>query len=613
MLRFTTLITAAAFLPAGLVTAQETITSHGISAFGELKYAADFPYFDYVNPTAPQGGELSFRGFLASQTFDSLNLFILKGEPAQGLERLHDTLLARAFDEPDASYGLIAESLEFPPDRAWVIFNMRPEARFSDGSPITADDVVFSLDIIKAEGSPRYQLPYNDILSAEAIGTNRVRFEFAEGVATRDLIATVGELPILSSAYYADVPFEESTLEPPISSGPFLVDRVDAGRSIRYCKNPDYWAADLPVRVGMHNFDCVRYEYFADNTAAFEAFKVGEYTLHEEFFSALWATNYDFPAINDGQIIRETLEDDRPSGTQGFWLNMRRPFLQDIRVREAIAILFNFEWSNETLFYGLYDRTDSFWENTSMQASGFATGSELALLEPFRSTLPGSVFNEPAYSPPVNSTQQIDRGALRAASALLDEAGWIVGEDGLRRNAEGDVLEIEFIEDNPGFERIVLPFISNLERAGVAAKFELIDSAQMQQRQEEFDFDILAGRLVGLSSPGIELRSVYGSQSAQASGTFNFSGLSDPVIDSLIEEVISAENRTEMETAVRALDRVMRAQHIWVPNWFKGSHWLAYWDIFGRPSEKPAFIRGEDYWWFDQDKFEILQAEGALR
>ena len=589
------------------------ITSHGISTFGELKYPPDFAHFDYVNPDAPKGGVMTFRGVGASQTFDSLNLFILAGEPAQGLELIHDTLLKEADDEADAVYGLIAESLEYPEDRGWVIFNLRPEARFSDGEPITAEDVVFSLEAIKEMGSPRYQILFKDLESAEALGPHRVRFNFAEGAPTRDLPALAGSLAILPEHYYEDVPFERSTLDPPVVSGRYLVDDVRPGRSITYCRNPAYWASDLPVNVGSANFDCYRYEYFADTTAAFEALKVGAYLFHEEFSSAIWATEYDFPAIERGWVIRETLPDERTSGTQGFWMNMRREKLQDPRVREAIAMMFNFEWTNATLFHGLYERTDSFWENTAMQAEGVPEGAELVLLEKFRDQLPAEVLAEPAYVPPEGSAQQTDRGAVREASRLLQEAGWIVGDDGIRQNASGERLSISILDDNPVFERVILPFVSNLERIGIEAKFELVDAAQFRQRQEEFDYDIIPARFVLPMSPGTELRTLFGSAGATQPGTLNLSGVEDPVVDALIERIVAAESREELETRVRALDRVLRAKHIWVPNWHKASHFIAYWDVFGRPATKPPYARGDEYWWFDPEKYEALRAKGALR
>ncbi|MEM9473817.1 MAG: extracellular solute-binding protein [Pseudomonadota bacterium] len=597
----------------GPALANDVTVSHGISSFGDLKYPPDFAHFDYVNPDAPIGGTISFRGTGASRTFDSLNFFILAGEPAQGLLRIYDRLLVRAWDEPDSYYGEVAESIEYPADRSWVIFNMRPEARFSDGVPITAEDIAFTIEAIQTDGSPRFQILLEDVESTEILGEHRVKVSFAEGAQTRDLIAEVGNFPILPKHYYETVTFEDSTLDPPVGSGLYVVDDVDPGRSITYCRNPDYWGADLPVNIGRENFECMRYEYFAENTAAFEALKSGGYLFHEEFTSAIWATGYDFPALDNGWVVQDVLADNRPSGAQGYWLNLRRPKFQDIRVRQAIGMLFNFEWTNETLFYGLYGRTDSFWENSVMQAETMPTGDELAFLEQYRDRLDPDVFSEPAFVPIVSGARPLDRNALRQASALLDEAGWLVGEDGLRRNAEGETLSVEIVDDSPAFERINLPFVENMQRAGIDASWNRIDSAQMQQRQEDFDYDISIARFVLSLSPGQELKTLFGSQAADRPGSFNLSGVADPVVDEMIDAVLSAETREIMETRVRALDRVLRSKHIWVPQWTKGAHWLAYWDVFGRPETKPPFNRGEDYWWFDQAKFEALQAQGALR
>jgi microcin C transport system substrate-binding protein len=617
-MRTTWILLAASLLSLGLAApaaAEQGVTvSHGISAFGDLKYPADFAHFDHVNPDAPQGGTMSFRGTGASQTFDSLNQFILKGEPAQGLERLYDSLLTASADEPDSFYGLIAASLEYPADRSWVIFTLRPEARFSDGVPITAADVVFTFETLKSEGAPTYQILLGDVASVEALDPQRVRFRFAEGVPSRDLPAQVGNIPILPAHYYREVNFNASTLVPPVGSGPFVVDRVESGRSIRYCRTPDYWGRDLPVNRGVNNFQCVVYEYFADNTAAFEALKVGNYLFHQEFTSAIWATGYDFPAVNNGWITREAIPDARPSGTQGFWINLRREKFADPRLREALGVLFNFEWTNATLFYGIYKQTDSFWENTAtMQAEDLPQGEELAVLERFRDRLAPEIFTEPAFVPAAGGPQPNDRRMARRAAALLEEAGWIVGPDGMRRNAAGEVLELEILDDNPAFRRIVDPYVANLRAAGIDARYEVIDAAQMQQRQKDFDYDMTPGRLVMALSPSVELRSLLGSQGAAAAGTLNLAGVADPVVDGLIEEIIAATTRDEMEARVRALDRVLRAQHIWVPNWYSGSYLVAYWDLFGRPAVQPPYARGDDFWWFDAAKYRALQAAGALR
>ncbi len=592
--------------------APEIITSHGISSFGDLKYPPDFKHFDFVNPDAPKGGTMSLRGTGASQTFDSLNAFILKGEPAQGLGLLYDSLLAASPDEPDAAYGLIASTLEYPKDRSSVIFNMRPEAKFSDGVPITAEDVVFTWKVLLEKGEPSYQIKLKDIENVEALDPHRVKFTFRPGASTRDLPALAGGLSILPKHYYDTVEFADSTLVPPVGSGQYVVADVKPGKWIKYCRNPDYWAKDLPVNVGTANFDCYLYQYFADNTAAFEALKVGDYLFHEEFYSALWATSYDFPAIQKGWVKREEIPDHRPSGTQGFWLNLRREKFQDPRVREAIALMFNFEWSNATLFYGLYERTTSFWQNSPMAASGIPEGEELAVLEPFRDQLPPEIFTEPAYTPPVQKPERTDRAAIRKASRLLDDAGWKIAPGGLRKNAKGETLTVELVDDNASFERIINPFVSNLRQIGIDASYRLIDPAQMQERQKNFAYDIIPGRLVMSLSPSIELREIFGSASANAANSANYTGIADPVVDALIEKIIASQSREEMQVRVRALDRVLRSKQIWVPNWTKPFYWVASWDVFGRPDQPPPYSRGDAYWWFDQAKYDKLKAEGAL-
>lgn len=614
-MRFSTIVAAMALLGGEAVAEghEATITSHGISTFGELKYPADFPHFDYVNPDAPKGGTMSFRGTLASQTFDSLNAFILAGEPAQGLEHLYDSLLVRAYDEPDAVYGLLAEEIEYPEDRSWVIFTLREAARFADGEPVRADDVKWTIEALKADGDPRYQIRLNDVVGAEVLSDLEVRVTFNPEAQTRDLIATVGELAVLPKHYYETVEFNRSTMDPPLGSGPYVISRADAGRTVTYCRNPDYWAADLNVNIGTWNFDCFRYEYFADSTAAFEALKGGAYLFHEENFSALWATGYDFPALDKGWVIRREIPDGRAAGAQGFWFNLRKPKFEDRRVREAVALMFNFEWSNETLFYGLYERTNSFWENSPLQASGMAEGEELAVLQPFRDLLPERIFTEPAYEPPVSTNRKTDRGHVRVASALLEDAGWIVGADGLRRNASGEVLSLEILDDSSTFERIALPFIENLRLIGIDATWTLIDSAQYEERQENFDYDMIIGRFSLPSSPSVEVYTLFGSEAADRPGSYNYTGLKDPVVDALIEKVIEAKDRETMTARVKALDRVLRDRIIWVPNWYKGTHWLAYWDVFGFPEVKPPYDRGTDYWWFDQSKYDALVAAGALR
>ncbi|RYH06356.1 extracellular solute-binding protein [Tropicimonas sp. IMCC6043] len=598
---------------ASATTEGSTVVSHGFSTFGDLKYPPDFPHFDYVNPDAPKGGKISFRGTGASNTFDSLNDFILSGEPGQGLSRLYDTLMVRAWDEPDAVYGLLAERIEYPEDRSYVIFHLRAGARFADGAPVTAADVAFTFETLAKDGLPSYRVLLENVATTDVIDDRTIRIDFDPDAMTRDLPGEIAQIPILPAHYYETRDFTRSTMEPPLGSGPYLVAKADPGRSITYCRNPDYWGADLPVNIGKDNFDCVVYEYFADNTAAFEALKSGEYLFHEEFTSAVWATGYDFPALDRGWVLRDVIPDNRAAGTQGFWINMRRAEYSDPRTRQALAMLFNFEWSNEQLFHGLYTRTDSFFENTDMQAEGLPEEAERTLLKEFQDQLPPEIFTEPAFTLPESTATLADRRALRGASQLLDAAGWTVGDDGLWRNAAGEVLGLVFIAGGTAFARIALPYVENLRRVGIDASFSQIDAAQLQQRLEEFDYDMTIRRFVLSNTPSVELRNFLGSGSANTPGSYNAAGLADPVVDALIDRVIGAGSREEMVTAARALDRVLRIHHIWVPNWHKGEHWLAYWDVFDRPEIKPLYDRGEDYWWFSPEKYEALRADGALR
>ncbi len=584
---------------------------HGLSAFGDLALPQDFSHFAYANPEAPKGGTLALIGWGGVTTFNSLNNYILKGDAAQGLDLLFDSLMVRAADEPDAVYGLIAERAEIADDGKSVTFTLRPEARFSDGTPVTAEDVVFSFEALKEKGHPLFNQQLRDVVSAEALDPRTVRYTF-EGDLVRDLPLTVSGLPVFSKAYYSDKAFEETTLEPPLGSGPYLVDDFAQGRTITYRRNPDYWAKDLPVNKGRWNFDKIRYEYFRDRTAGMEAFKAGAYDLREEFTSKVWATEYEFPAIRDGRVKKDVLPDETPSGTQGFFINTRRDKFQDPRLREALALAFDFEWTNRNIFYGLYDRTKSFFENSPMEAEGTPSEQERALLESLSVDVPAAALDH-AVLPPVSNGSGQDRDLLRQASELLDEAGWRI-ENRKRVNADGEQLEIEFLTFEPTFERIIAPYVKNLKLLGIDARIRRVDPAQYQRRLKDFDFDITTQRYVMSNTPGVELRSYFGSQAADLEGSLNLAGIKDPAVDALIEKVIAAKSRDDMTTAARALDRTLRAGHYWVPHWYKGSHTIAYWDKFSRPETKPKYDRGIlDTWWFDEAKAEETQsaAQGA--
>ena len=591
----------------------DIITAHGVSSFGELKYPADFDHFDYVNVDAPKGGEMSTWAF---GTFDSLTPYILKGNAAAMSSVFYDSLLTGTLDEPDAMYGLVAESVEYPENREWIVFNMRPEARFRDGTPVTAEDVVFSFNILVEDGLPSFRVQFKDILEAEALDEHRVKFTFNPDGPLRELLMTAGGLPIFSKAYYEDRDFAESSLEPPMGSGAYELLSVEPGRSVAYKRRDDYWARDLPVNRGQNNFDVLRVEYFAYYTTAFEAFKGGAYTYREEFQSKIWATGYEFPAVQEGTVEVETLPDGRPAGTQGFFFNLRRDKFQDPRVREAIGMAFNFEWSNESLFYGLYERTDSFWENSAtLQATGMPSEAELELLEPIREYIPETVFTEEAFTPHVASADDLaDRRTLRQAGRLLSEAGWEVGDDGFRYK-DGQRLTVEVLNDSPSFERIINPYIENLKRLGIEANANRVDAAEAQEREKNFEYDVVTQRFAMSQTPGDELRSVFGSETADVPGSANIAGVSNEGVDQLIRAIADAESREELTTAVHALDRVLRAMHIWVPQWYKGVHNIAYLDVYDRPyadTPPPYGLGVMSLWWWDEEKAAELRAEGAL-
>ncbi len=573
---------------------------HGLSVFGDLKYPADFTHFDYVNPDAPKGGKMSLIGPSAIETFDSFNGYILRGDPAQGLDLLFDSLMARATDEPDAMYGLVAKTADVAEDRRSVTFQLREEARFSDGTALTAEDVCDSFRLLSTEGHERIRITIRDVEACDVLGPHEVRFRF-KGERTRDLPLTVAGLPIFSKAYYAKADFTKSTLEPPLGSGPYLIKSFQPGQYVAYGRRDDYWAKDLAVNRGRYNFDEVRFEYFRERTAAFEALKAGKLDLREEFTSRDWATGYDFPALKDGRVVKVELPDETPSGAQGFFINLRRDKFQDIRVREALNLAFDYEWTNKNLFFGLYKRTASFFELSPLKAEGLPPPDELALLEPFRASLRPEVFGEPVV-PPVSDGSGQDRKLLRQASQLLDEAGWV--QDGtVRRNAQGQTLDIEFLITSPVFERILGPYVKNLKLLGVNATIRTVDEAQYQSRMESYDYDVISSRFMAGLTPGDGLRIFFGSESANRPGTYNMSGVASPAIDALIDKVVEARTREELDVAGRALDRVLRAEQFWVPNWHKGSHWLAYWDKFGRPETKPKYDRGIiDTWWYDEAK-----------
>jgi microcin C transport system substrate-binding protein len=594
--------------------AAEDVEHHGISAFGDLKYPADVEHFDYVDPNAPKGGTFSQIGpsRLYNQnflTFNSLNSYILKGDGAQGMEMTFASLMARAIDEPDAMYGYAARAVRISADGLTYRYLMRPEARFHDGSKLTAHDAAFSLAILRDKGHPLIGQQMHDFAGAEAEddATLVVRFKPGRG---RSVPLYVAGLPIFSRAYYTTHPFDESTLDIPLGSGAYRVGRFDAGHFIEYERVKDSWSAALPVSVGTSNFDIVHYEFYRDREVGFIGFTAKSYLFREEFTSRVWATRYEFPAARDGRVKRDTLPDGTLSGAQGWFPNLRRDKFTDRRVREALIDAFDFEWTNKNVMYGAYQRTVSMFQNSPLMATGKPSDEELALLEPFRGKVADEVFGEP-YVPPVTDGSGHDRSVLRKASALLTQAGFTL-KDGKRMDARGNPFTIEFLVDDPTFEPHHMAYIKNLSLLGIEAKIREVDPVQFKRRLDDRDFDMTVERLTFNNVPSDELRAYLSSAAARIDASFNIGGIADPVIDALIEKVIAAPSRPALTTACRVLDRVIRAGRYWVPQWYRSSHLVAYWDVFGRPSApQPLYDRGiPAIWWYDRDKAAKVERAG---
>lgn len=602
------LLGAAAFL--GVASAvpraarAQTSESHGMSIFGDLKYGPDFAHFDYVRPDAPKGGSISLQisssiGNQTWDTFNTLNIHVLKGDGAAGMTSIFDSLMVRALDEPDAMYGLVARSVRATPDGRIYRFRLRPEARFHDGSPLRAEDVAFTIGLLKEKGHPAISQALRLVEGASAEAEDVVRVDFAADRA-RDLPLYVASLPIFSKAYWSGREFEAATLESPLGSGPYRVSRFESGRFIAFERVRDYWAAKLPVNVGQNNFDEVRYEYFRDRQVAFEAFKAGAFTYREEFTARIWATGYDFPAVREGRIKREELPDGTPSGMQGWFFNLRRKKFADPHIREAIGLAFDFEATNRNVMYGAYQRTASYFENSPFKAEGRPGAEELALLEPLRGKVPEEVFKEP-FVPPKSDGSGHDRLLLRHANTLLKEAG-CTREGSVLKLPSGEALTIEFLDFDPVLQPHTLPFIANLGLLGIQATSRIVDASQYQRRIEAFDFDLAIRRYSHAATPGEGLRLIFGSRTANVGGSPNLAGFSDPAIDALVEKIVAAPTRPELIVACRALDRVLRAGRYWVPMWYKGKHSLAYWDMYGYPPPPPYGLPVPAAWWHDAEK-----------
>jgi microcin C transport system substrate-binding protein len=578
---------------------------HGLSAFGELKYPADFHHFDYVNVHAPKGGVFSQLVGSGGSTFNSLNAYIVKGDSANGMDLTFASLMARAFDEPDAVYPLAAEELTVSPDGLVYRFRLRPGVVFHDGTDITAADVAFSLTTLKSKGHPTFSSVLRDLAEVvvEDKRTVRLRFLPTRGL---DAPALAASMPIFSAKYYAARSFDETSLEAPLGSGPYRIARFEQGRFVEFERVKNWWGENLPVSRGQYNFDLLRDEYYRDREAGFEAFTGRNYLFREEFTSRVWATRYDFPAIRDGRVKREVIPDERPSGAQGWLLNTRRDKFKDRRVREAMTIAFDFEWTNKNLMYGSYERTHSVFQNSQMMAKGEPSPDEVALLEPFRDRVLPEVFG-PAWIPPESDGSGQDRKLLRNAGELLNAAGWTV-KDARRVNAKGEQLSAEFLLTERSFEPHHTTFIKNLRVLGIDANIRLVDPSQSEMRLKDFDFDIAIARFIYPQIPGSALRNYFSSEFATTKGSRNLAGIADPVIDALVEKAVAAQSQAQLNTACRALDRVLRSGRYWIPHWNKASFWIAYWDQFGYPPTKPRYARGApETWWYDAVKAAKLE------
>ena len=597
-------VAAGAALGVAPAAAESGYSGHGVAMHGTPKYGPDFTHFDYVDPDAPNGGDVRLS---RTGTFDSLNPFILKGVSASFLGLTFESLMTSSSDEAFTEYGLIAGRVEFPADRSSVTFTIREEARWHDGTPITVADVIYSFETLTTKGNPFYRVYYGDVSGVEDLGDGRVKFTFSAG-ENRELPLIMGQLAILPKHYFDSHDFEKSTLEPILGSGPYRVDLVEAGRAISYRRVDDYWGAHLPVNIGRHNFDALRIDYYRDDTVALEAFKAHEFDWRIESTAKVWAKSYNGPAIETGLIQKVEIPHEQPTGLSAFIFNTRRALFADARVREALGFAFDYEWANKNLFFGTYTRTGSYFSNSELASTGLPGESELALLEPFRGRVPDGVF-ETEFVPPVTDGSGNIRRNLRAANKLLRQAGWVVADGKLVHGDTGAPFTFEFLLQTGGaFERIVQTFARNLERLGIAVSIRMVDPAQYQNRIQEFDFDMMWGGFGQSLSPGNEQRDFWGSAAADVPGSRNLIGIRDAVVDELIESVIAAPDREALIAASRALDRVLLWSHYVVPLWHLRTYRIAYWDVFGRPDVTARYDHGfPSVWWIDPARLQAME------
>jgi microcin C transport system substrate-binding protein len=601
------------------VRAETVITSHGISTFGDLKLPADFTHLPYVNPEAPKGGEISEW---APGSFDSFNPYAIAGNGAALSSIFYESILTGTLDDVSAAYCLLCETMEYPEDRSWVIFNLRKDVTFSDGSPFTAEDVLFSYELFRDKGIPEYRSVANGkFQSVEVLDPYRIKFTFTPGIPFRDMPGQAGSSPIFSKKDYEENKrdLEKSSLEPFLGTGAYVLESFKPGQQIIYKRNPDYWGETHPLNIGQNNFDRIRIEYFGDDNAAMEAFKAGVYTFRNESLPKRWDNDYEFPTVLSGDVVKEVLPSGEIAGGQSIIFNLRRPQFQDPRVREALGLMFNFEWSNKSLFYGLFARINSIWENSEMAATGVATPEEVALLQPLvdEGILPASILTDEVPMAPVSSeANNLDRKNLRRASALLDEAGWTVGDDGIRRNDKGETLRMEMVHSRTDLLPVMNAYVENLLALGVDASFDIIDDPQLQERASppNFDFDALPTTVVnGGLEPGGVLKQAWASV-AKDNSSRNRMGYANPAVDKLLDQVEAAANRAELTTVIRALDRVLRSEYVIVPRYFKKDNWVAYYNMYERPEVLPPYGLGElSIWWYNAEKADALKAKGVLK
>ena len=595
---------AAAFCLLLAASGAQAAPSEGMSLFGDLKYGPGFTHFDYANPQAPKGGVIRYS---AIGTFDTLNPFVINGVPADGISLIFDTLSASSEDEPASEYGLVAKTIDLAPDKLSVLYTLRKEARFHDGTPMTPADVIWTFETLQKKGLPAYREYYGDVTKVVQEGDRGIRFYF-KSAKNRELPQILGQMPVLSKAYWSGRDFEKTTLTPPLGSGPYTIQSVDPGRSITYSRVKDYWGADLPVNKGRYNVDTIRYDYYRDATIALEAFKAGQYDVRLENSSKDWATGYDSPALRAGLIKKEQIPNGLPSGMQGFGYNLRRPIFQDPRVREALAYAFDFEWSNKNLFYGAYQRTRSYFDNSELAATGVPQGQELQILDKFRGQIPDAVFTT-EYDPPKYDGSGNIRDGLRKALTLLTQAGWTFKDEKLVNAKTGQPFEFEILLDNPQFERIVLPFVDNLKRMGITARVRTVDTAQYERRMDTFDYDMTVVLFPESLSPGNEQREYWGSQAADEQGSHNVLGIKSKVVDALVQELIQSPDRASLVAHTRALDRVLQYGYYVIPNFHLAAFRVAYWDKFRRPAISPKYGVGFDTWWVDPGAEKSVEAK----